>query len=203
MPTSYTATIKDGITFEQFALRCARAFIPLVTMRDEPLDATISEVLRPSEFHANECLKCAEDIERIERMTEAEADAASVREVEAESDRAYKFIDDAGDLRFEYEEMIRQAKYWRPPTKDHEQLQVFMLQQLDESIRYDCGTSYYDKALLAKPLPGLEWKAKTLARLRENAARHADEHAKEICVFLKRDEWVDALRKSLKQKVTP
>jgi hypothetical protein len=47
MPTGYTAPIADGMTFEQFALGCARAFGALVTMRDEPSDAPIPERLEP------------------------------------------------------------------------------------------------------------------------------------------------------------
>lgn len=36
MPTGYTDAIKDGISFNQFILSCARAFGALITMRDEP-----------------------------------------------------------------------------------------------------------------------------------------------------------------------
>jgi len=36
MPTGYTNCIKDGVTFEQFVWKCARAMGALVMMRDEP-----------------------------------------------------------------------------------------------------------------------------------------------------------------------
>ena len=40
MPTGYTAIIEDdpNCTFEQYLMRCARAFGATVTMRDDPLD---------------------------------------------------------------------------------------------------------------------------------------------------------------------
>lgn len=37
MPTGYTADIKDGITFRDFALRCARAFGATIMQRDEDI----------------------------------------------------------------------------------------------------------------------------------------------------------------------
>ena len=36
MPTGYTDKIKDGITFKEYAMGCARAFGALITMRDNP-----------------------------------------------------------------------------------------------------------------------------------------------------------------------
>jgi len=45
MPTGYTAEIYEGekeVTFEKFALTCARAFGACITIRDEPMSASIS-----------------------------------------------------------------------------------------------------------------------------------------------------------------
>ena len=51
MPTGYTSKIKDDITFEQYAMGCARAFDALIDMRDEASDALIPEELTPSNYH--------------------------------------------------------------------------------------------------------------------------------------------------------
>ncbi len=51
MPTGYTADIAKGITFQQYAWSCARAFGALVMMRDEPSDAPIPEAFTPSDYH--------------------------------------------------------------------------------------------------------------------------------------------------------
>lgn len=45
MPTGYTAAIKYGITFKEFALDCARNFGACISMRDEPRETPI-----PDEF---------------------------------------------------------------------------------------------------------------------------------------------------------
>ena len=55
MPSYYTADIcnEKDISFQEFALKCARAFGAFVHMRDEPLNTTLS---RPtlSDYHTNE-----------------------------------------------------------------------------------------------------------------------------------------------------
>lgn len=52
MPTGYTSPLYEGkeISFEQFALRCARNFGALVMMREEPLDTPIPEKFNPCEY---------------------------------------------------------------------------------------------------------------------------------------------------------
>ena len=51
MPTGYTAEVQKGISFDKYALNCARAFGALVSMRDEPSDKEIPEKLEPSDYH--------------------------------------------------------------------------------------------------------------------------------------------------------
>ena len=59
MPTGYTLELYDGkdITFEEFVLKCARAFGALINMRDEPRDAPIPERFEPSYYHLKELIK--------------------------------------------------------------------------------------------------------------------------------------------------
>lgn len=44
MPTGYTCEIENGMSFEQFALRCARGLAYLTSMQEESLDAPIPDV---------------------------------------------------------------------------------------------------------------------------------------------------------------
>ena len=52
MPTGYTADIVDGkpVTFQEFAMRCARAFAPEPELRDSP-------AIMESHAHSG-CLRC-------------------------------------------------------------------------------------------------------------------------------------------------
>src|SRR6056297_1005549 len=60
MPTGYTHQIKDGISFEKYALGCARAFGATISMRDDPPDAEIPEKFDESDHHL-EKIKEAQD----------------------------------------------------------------------------------------------------------------------------------------------
>jgi hypothetical protein len=59
MPTGFTADICKGaeVSFEDFAMTCARAFGALYSMRDEPMDAPIPETFVASGYHADELEK--------------------------------------------------------------------------------------------------------------------------------------------------
>ena len=73
MPTGYTAAIADGVTFEQFALNCARAFGALIDMRDEPSDAPIPERFEPSNYHEKKIAEINDELVRLKEMSQDEA----------------------------------------------------------------------------------------------------------------------------------
>ena len=54
MATGYTHSIKNDITFEQFALLCARAFGACIEMRDDPTDKPIPKKFKVDSYHAKE-----------------------------------------------------------------------------------------------------------------------------------------------------
>ena len=55
MPNMYTADIEEkNITFEQYALRCSRAFDALISLHDEFLGAEIPDEIKPSDYHLKE-----------------------------------------------------------------------------------------------------------------------------------------------------
>lgn len=56
MPTGYTHKIKDGMTFKEYALRCARNFGALMDMRDDPMDAPIP-IFTPSGYHEEKLIE--------------------------------------------------------------------------------------------------------------------------------------------------
>ena len=50
MPTGYTAEIKDGISFETYALKCARAFGACIMQRDDNSNSG-AKLQEPSDYH--------------------------------------------------------------------------------------------------------------------------------------------------------
>ena len=105
MPSGYTAAIKDGITFSDFAMNCARAFGALISMRDEPLDAPIPERVEPTDYHAEKIKKAEERLSALIAMTAKELDAEAAEYWERETAYNKKAHEEAEELRKKYKAM--------------------------------------------------------------------------------------------------
>jgi hypothetical protein len=194
MPTGYTAAIADGITFEQFALNCARAFGALVTMRDDPADAAIPDRIEPSDYHQRKLEETHVELDRLRAMTleqcRAAADDAFAVELQCWQDRCDKRKDLAG----QYAAMLANVEAWTPPTPDHVGLKEFMAKQIRESIDWDCSDKY-DEPPERKSTDG--WIAIRTAELQRYLAYHEEEYRKEVERAAQRTAWIQALKASL------
>ena len=198
MPTGYTAGVQDGTVtdFSEFALQCARNFGALVTMRDDPWSTPIPERFEASEYARTAVVEAQQKLDEFHKLTVkgvealqfAERETAIARRAEAERKRA--------EERERYETMLTQVQAWVPPTDDHEGLARFMREQLEESIRFDCGPigSWYDPPPL---LPVAEFREQRIAELHAEVERAERHLAEEVERAAGRTEWVRQLRDSL------
>jgi len=194
MPTGYTAAIKDGITFRQFALNCARAFGALVTMRDEPNDAPIPESFQPSDYHIKRIAEIEKELNDLRTLTDSEAEARARLEYDEELKRYEKALEEAFELKEKYLDMLKQVKAWQEPTPEHKEYKNFMIKQIEESIDFDCDTEYYTTPKLKS---GGVWLSERLAGLVKDLEYHKEKNLKEVERATGRTEWVNALRSSL------
>ncbi|MFJ2541067.1 hypothetical protein [Pseudomonas sp. NPDC087614] len=196
MPTGYTADIKDGISFSTFALNCARAFGATITLRDEPGGGEkIPERFEPSDYHAKALDADRETLAALESMTQRECELkAAADHTEAEVQRLSR-IKEHDDLRQRYEEMLKCARLWIPPSEEHACLKEFMIQQITDSLKWDCDTSYY--ATPTPVLSGLEWLESAKEKTISSIAYHKKAYADEVARTEQRNTWISALRASL------
>lgn len=194
MPTGYTAAIKDGITFEQFAMGCARAMGALVMMRDEPANAPIPERFEPSDYNLKKLKEAQAELARLQTMTPAQADAAAESEYrEAIAERA-KRTKDRADLLGKYRAMLGQAQAWRAPTKDHDEFKSFMRKQIELSIDGDCDDRF-DHEPTRKS--GDDWLASAIGKAYQDIGYHSKAYAEELERTERCNSWLKALRESL------
>lgn len=196
MPTGYTAAIKDGITFEQFVMRCSRAMGAMIMMRDDPMDAPIPERFEPSDYHAKAIKRAQEDLCWLRQMPDTEAEREAENDFLEELARHEQRIAEANDLRKKYHDMREKVLAWVPPSADHENFKAFMHKQITESIDFDCDTSC-DKR--PEKLSASCWKAIRIAKAERDLAYHTEENAKEIERTESRNTWLRLLRESLKE----
>lgn len=194
MPTGYTAAVADGsITdLRTFALQCARGMGALVTMRDEPWDAPIPDRLEPStSYHDEQLSQARDELARLNQMTDAECAAAQAAELEAEDRGVAEYAKRKAEQLARYETMLAQVENW---TTEAEGIRDFMLEQLRQSIDFDCRT--YEREPGSALAPG-EWRHERLKKLAKDIGYHEEQRAAEIARTENRNRWLNALRASL------
>ena len=198
MPTGYTADIEKGITFNQFVLNCAKAFGACITMRDDPKNTPIPEEFKPETYDAEKVEEAKAELKAIKKITLKEAQAKADEEYEqAEKDNA-KIVKEKTELRKKYNDMLNSVYGWIPPTDDHIKFKDFMIQQITDSMGWDCDLRYY---LERKPtrLTGAEWLKQARESCEHDIEYHTKQNQEEIDRVKERNAWVKALRGSLKK----
>lgn len=197
MPTGYTAAIKDGISFQTFAMTCARAMGACVMMRDDPFSAEIPARLEPSDYHPKKLDLVLAQLAELEAMTEAEFAKAAEEAYQLAEDERLKRLAESIDLRSKYQSMLDQVFAWESPSDNHIGFKLFMVKQITESIRFDCDESYYQTPTPRKTPP--EWFEARKAQHLRDIDYHKTQHAEEISRTDDSNTWIALLRESLKE----
>ena len=195
MPTGYTAPIAEGITFERYAMTCARAFGATILLRDEPLSDDIPE-FKASDYHAKALTIQIELLKRLEAMPKEEAAKEAAEEYQREIAVHEKRARESDDLRKKYEAMLVEVAGWQPPTTEHIELKKFMRTQIEESIKFDCH-DYAEEEAPNKP-DASAWRTTAIEDAKRKISYHADEQLKENERTASRNKWVRELRESLR-----
>lgn len=201
MPTGYTSPLYEGeeISFEQFVLRCARAFGALITLRDEPLDKEIPEDFPPREdsYYERELPKRRERLEWLHGLTSEQAEANA----EGEFERALTYWKETQEkyaaMRTRYLAMLKKVEAWQPPTEEHVPLKEFMVSQITDSIEHDCPGER--NTLYGVPIRqnGQEWLESEIKETERMIEMAEEEIQKEKERAAGRSAWVRNLRESL------
>lgn len=194
MPSGYTDPVKNGTITElpDFVWRCARAFGALIEMRDEPTGAKIPEFIEPSMSSYQRFFRAEVELAATRAMTmemvyraykeERDEHYALDEKMEAEREEAFE----------RYLDMLLKVLDWQPPTPEHHGLKELMIQQLADSISFDCRPFHF-------PFPDTpeEWHAQRIQDLEKTISRAWEAHQEELDRCRGRNRWVRDLRSSL------
>jgi hypothetical protein len=195
MPTGYTAEIAKGISFQYYVLTCARGFGALAHMRDDPFDAPL-RLPEIGTYHSDALIELENELSILMLMTNVEARHKAEEDYQESLSSNVKYIKDKKDLLEKYEDMLAKTLAWQPPTPDHVQFKTFMIDQIKESIRFDCDTSYYEKHMPTK-LSGQEWLDNKIVKINKDIKYHTDEHEMEKNMVESKTKWINALYGSI------
>lgn len=193
MPTGYTDAIGKGISFRKFVLTCARAMGACIMQRDESLDVepTIPEA---STYNAKALEDARTELNAIGNWSTADIAREYTKELAARTDSYLKYEAEKKELRNKYNAMLARVLAWEPPTADHEGLKDFMLQQIRESIRFDCHESEPPTTMSPE-----DWYQNKIDTLQKSMEYHEKANAEEIERTKSRAAWITALMESVPQ----
>ena len=195
MPTGYTADVADGKVTDllTFALQCGRAFGACIEQRDESGNAPPRR-REVSDYHAKALKEAKNRLVALKHVGAATADREAAAAFAERTKESARYEAQRLEKKARYEAMIAKVSAWTPPTKDHNEMKQFMLNQLQESIRFDCsglGLSAPER------MNGKEWLAKAIASAQRDVEYHEKEYAREVKSVEEANQWIDALYRSL------
>jgi hypothetical protein len=192
MPTGYTYAIKDGISFKKFVMGCARAFGSCVTMRDDSSDQEIPEEFPVSTYHLERLEEASKKLLEFKKLTSEDYNKKAEEEFKDKLASYQEAVKKKVLLEDQYLVMLDKVKKWNVPSADHVKLKNFMIQQITDSIKYDCYSP-------EKPVPttGTEWANKELKQILRDLDYHKAEYQEEVDRVASRNKWLKQLRESL------
>ena len=194
MPTGYTSELYDGKpqTFTEFALQCARAFGAAIMQRDDPFSAPLRIPKADTSYSDGRLAEAQAQLDKFRALPSELAD----QEAEASYQAALARWKDAEQEKREREEryrnMLADVAGWRPPSGEHVNLKEFMVNQLEESIKFDCSS--YDPPVR---LTGEEYREHGIASAEKDLRYHTKSMAEEIERAAGRRAWITDLAESL------
>lgn len=199
MPTGYTADIKEGISFNDFAMQCARAMGACVSMRDDPHSAAIPLEFKPSTYHFKALKEARKNLKTLQSLSPKQIRDNAKKEFKESVKQHEASINSKNELRLKYKNMLQKVQAWQPPTPEHISFKTFMIEQLAGSIDFDCDNSYslnnHPKYLSVK-----EWLSKEIAKAFHDIDYHTKENQEEFERADSRTAWIQQLRNSLNIK---
>ncbi len=203
MPTGYTAGILDGKikTFKDFAKQCIRAFGAAIHMRDEPL----SEPYKPAEpldYYKEEIEACKKQIKKYENMSDEDILHKKELELKTRISDLEETIEERKATAELLNDMLKQAKLYKPPTDDHQGIKDFMVEQLETTIKRDGDSGYYEEELknAKKELESLDpavVRKELLNDIKAELAYYTDKYEKDLKAVEQSNKWAEDFFKSL------
>lgn len=178
MPTGYTAKLAEGPQeFSDFLKHLARGMGFMILMRDEPFSAPLPVAFEPSDYNEKELAKHRARMDELNSLTAEQiaqkAHAAFVEDharwldyrqrKEAQADR--------------YREMIGKLEAWSPTHHALKGMRSFGLEQLHQSLDFDCSGSTWEEP---KEISADAWLENEIKETARQIEYHAAAQAKEV-----------------------
>lgn len=202
MPTGFTDKVLDGqITeFKDFAMMCSRAFGATIHMRDDSMDKAY-EPRVPHGYHVERIAKAKADLDALNGLTDEEV-VKNFHTITQDSINYYKEQKATAEANLaKMTAMLDKVSAWVPPTDEHKHFQEFMLDQLTQTIKWDCKSDYYEGKIVELndqlTLEASVLRANELEDIDRSLAYHTKQHEDDIQRCNDANKWMSDLINSL------
>jgi hypothetical protein len=196
MPTGYTSGIIDGKinTFPDFAKLCMRAFGATIHMRDENLDIEY-EPRKVSNYYLENIEETKKKLINIKKQSNDSIIKSVTRQLNNDKKYNINKIKEIKVLKDKLTTMLNHAIDYIPPTKEHVGIKEFMIQQITDTIKWDCDDEYHVQKLerIEKELKNIDPKLIRKDRIQmyeEDLVRYQKQYDEELLRCLESNKWV-------------
>ncbi len=194
MPSAYTCDLYEDkpITFKEFVLTCSRAFGATLDQHDDPPDAPRRLPGARTQYYDEAQAAAEADLDRYRGASYELINEWALDDHEAALARWREVDQKRRDVEGRYRDMLAQVIGWLPPTNDHYALKEFMVDQLKESIRFDCSVVEPPVRLTVD-----EYRESRVAAATSSIKHYTKQRSEEIKSTDQRRNWITTLAKSL------
>ena len=198
MSTGYTSEIgtKDNLTFKEFTLKCARAFGACLHQRDDASDV-LPQKQEVDKYHIDELNSAIKKLKILKKTTKKVLRQIFEKEFLKRNKELLISIEKTHALQSKYESMLDKVNNWIPPSTEHDGLKKFMIEQIAESIKWDCSTSYYEEGLSREKESFEEYYTDKLKSLEKDIKYHEEKYNEDVERTNKANQWIEDLYNSL------
>jgi hypothetical protein len=204
MPTGYTAGILNGTIkdFKAFATQCIRNFGAALHMRDDKFDKKF-EPRVPDNYHLERLNEEKAKLEAYKLKSDEEVIANRKKNLEEEIDRCNNAIKEKQKNYNKLSSILADAQLYVPPTEEHKEYKNFMIDQLQNTMKWDCNTEYYKKAIeeLEKELQNVDVqkiREEEIASIENDIKYSQERYNEELESCNKSNKWAEDVFNSLK-----
>lgn len=200
MPSYYTVDIYEGknVSFQDFALKCARQFGAFVHMNEEDPDSPLT---RPtvSDYYKNSLRETENEFALFLKASREQREKMFEIEMEKELKHYKEKIEEEKELKEKYQNLLEQAKAYKPPTKEFNNYKDYMLNQLNQAIKFDCSNEQWYLAQIASVEAETFdiWEQEKMDLYNSKITYYKESYKKEMNSVSKKNQWIDLLYESL------
>jgi hypothetical protein len=196
MASALTGAImnNEDITVAEFLTNSARLGGPLVAyLRDEPLGTPIRQRY-VSPYTKGKVCRAEDNLAEAKAITFEEAERIVEREYERDLEHYQERLKESEELKKRYEAMLEKVKAWEPPTPEHIVVKTTAIEQLEESILFDCKSISMFEPKKQDPQ---EYIAEQVKWARDDLKMAKERLAEEEARVEEINNWIEAFQKSL------